>query len=108
MMRVIEKYAVLEALCKLRDNAIKWVVDCKEQRSAMTPRAEQAVLTFNECISQVKKASEVDAVEVVRCKDCRWHEREQPGMVYCPNTVGNWVENDWYCKGGERREDDTN
>ena len=45
-------------------------------------------------------------VEVVRCKDCRWHEREQPGMVYCPNTVGNWVEDDWYCKGGERREDE--
>lgn len=45
--------------------------------------------------------------EIVRCKDCRWHEREQPGMVYCPNTVGNWVEDDWYCKGGERREDDT-
>ena len=44
--------------------------------------------------------------ELVRCKDCRWHEREQPGMVYCPNTVGNWVEDDWYCKGGERRDDD--
>ena len=42
--------------------------------------------------------------ELVRCKDCRWWEREQPGMVYCPNTVGNWVEDDWYCKGGERRE----
>lgn len=48
-----------------------------------------------------------DLVRVVRCKDCRWHEREQPGMVYCPNTVGNWVEDDWYCKGGERREDDS-
>lgn len=47
----------------------------------------------------------IDAVEMVRCKDCRWHEREQPGMVYCPNTVGNWVEDDWYCKGGERREE---
>lgn len=44
--------------------------------------------------------------ELVRCKDCRWHEREQPGMVYCPNTVGNWVEDDWYCKGGERRDDE--
>lgn len=47
-----------------------------------------------------------DVIEVVRCKDCRWWEREQPGMVYCPNTVGNWVEDDWYCKGGERREDE--
>ena len=43
-----------------------------------------------------------DVVEVVRCKDCRWHEDEEPGMVYCPATVGGWVENDWFCKGGER------
>ena len=42
-------------------------------------------------------------IELVRCKDCRWHEREQPGMVYCPNTVGNWVEDDWYCADGEVR-----
>ena len=48
----------------------------------------------------------VDAVEVVRCKDCKYHEQEEPGMVYCPATVGGWVENDWFCKGGERREDE--
>ena len=48
----------------------------------------------------------LDVTELIKCRDCRWHEREQPGMVYCPNTVGNWVEDDWYCKGGERREDD--
>ena len=47
-----------------------------------------------------------DVIHVVRCKDCRWREREQPGMVYCPNTVGNWVEDDWYCADGERRKDE--
>lgn len=41
--------------------------------------------------------------ELVRCKDCRFHEQEQPGMVYCPATVGGWVEENWFCKGGERR-----
>lgn len=46
----------------------------------------------------------VDAVPVVRCRECRYHEDEQPGMVYCPATVGGWVENDWFCKGGEREE----
>ena len=43
-----------------------------------------------------------DCEFVVRCKDCKWHEEEQPGMVYCPNTVGGWVKDDWFCKGGER------
>ena len=48
----------------------------------------------------------IDAVPVVRCKDCRWKEEEQPGMVYCPATVGGWVDEDWFCKGGERNEDE--
>ena len=48
----------------------------------------------------------INAVPVVRCKDCRWKEQEQPGMVYCPATVGGWVDEDWFCKGGERNEDE--
>ena len=42
-------------------------------------------------------------VEVVRCKDCRFHEQEQPGMVYCPAVVGGWIDEDWFCKDGKRR-----
>ena len=45
-----------------------------------------------------------DVVEVVRCRECRYREEEQPGMVYCPNTVGGWVDEDWFCAGGERRD----
>ena len=47
-----------------------------------------------------------DVVEVVRCKDCKYHENERIDMVYCPAVlgVGSWVENDWFCKDGERRE----
>ena len=45
-----------------------------------------------------------DVVEVVRCKDCKHKEREQPGMVYCPMMVGSWVADDHFCKCGERRE----
>jgi len=47
---------------------------------------------------------ELPYIEVVRCRDCRWYEREQPGMVYCPLIVGNWVEEGWFCADGERRE----
>ena len=46
-----------------------------------------------------------ERVEVVRCKECRFHEDEQIGMVYCPATVGGWVEDNWFCKGGEREDD---
>lgn len=44
-------------------------------------------------------------VEVVRCRDCKHHEDEEPGMVYCPNQVGGWVSDDFFCADGERRDD---
>ena len=44
--------------------------------------------------------------EIVRCKDCKFHTYEEIGMVYCPgNIVGGWVENDFFCKDGERRDE---
>lgn len=52
--------------------------------------------------------STVDAVEVVRCKDCKWHEYEEVGLVWCPIMVGSLDGEDGYCSWGERREDETN
>lgn len=46
----------------------------------------------------------VDAVPVVRCKDCIHHTDEEPGMVYCPAVIGGWVSNDFFCGDGEREE----
>lgn len=43
--------------------------------------------------------------EIVRCKYCKHHEDESPGMVYCPDQVGGWVSDDFYCADGERRDD---
>lgn len=44
--------------------------------------------------------------EIVRCKDCKYHDDEEPGAVYCPDWVGGWVSEDFFCAGGERRGDD--
>ena len=57
-------------------------------------------------VTDIEEAPSIDAIPVVRCRECRWKEDEQPGMVYCPAVVGGWVDEDWFCKGGERREDD--
>lgn len=50
----------------------------------------------------------VDAVEVVRCKDCKWCEERQgrTGNVYnlCV-YLNTWVDEDHFCSCGERRED---
>ena len=51
---------------------------------------------------EVEDASDVDVVEVVRCKDCKWHEHEELSMVWCPfqythNVVGSWVDENGFC-----------
>ena len=49
-----------------------------------------------------------DAVEVVRCKDCRYFkkiaERSDSGLCYRDLVASAWKENG-YCSRGERRKD---
>lgn len=52
----------------------------------------------------LREAPTVDAVEVVRCRECKYHEEEGIEMVYCPNMIGGWVENEWFCANGKRKE----
>lgn len=47
-----------------------------------------------------------DVVPVVRCKDCKYKEDEEPGMIYCQNQIGGWVREDFFCADGERRAED--
>lgn len=63
---------------------------------------------------RVEMAPTVDAVEVVRCKDCAWCHPEED-LNYCENPNAPWIddpdfdditvaEND-FCSFGERRTD---
>ena len=54
-------------------------------------------------ISDIKNAPTVDAVEVVRCRECKYHEEEGIELVYCPHMIGGWVENEWFCANGKRK-----
>ena len=42
--------------------------------------------------------------ELTRCKDCKYKEAEENGMVYCSIPTGGWVDEDWFCADGERKE----
>ena len=49
----------------------------------------------------------VDAVEVVRCKDCRWG-REVCGNIECSvdlNLPPEYHGYEWFCPNGEKREE---
>lgn len=50
------------------------------------------------------EVSRVDAVEVVRCKDCRYCQRDSNGM-WCFNDYEHNLQPDDYCSYGERRTD---
>lgn len=56
--------------------------------------------------SAIEEMPTVNAVEVVRCIDCKYHEDEEPGVVYCPHIIGGWVTNDFFCAEGERKNND--
>jgi len=67
----------------------------------------------------VDNAPSVDAVEVVRCKDCihkprgtrNKHDMEFPDEIcpcQCEDYWYSWMpDDDWFCANGERREDET-
>ena len=53
----------------------------------------------------IERVPTVDAVEVVRCKNCRWFEND--GYHTNCKLMRFCVEDDDYCSRGERRKDET-
>lgn len=54
--------------------------------------------------SKIETAPTVDAVDVVRCKDCRWYD----GVDWCNKLRISGIKEfkeTWFCAGGERKED---
>ena len=55
-----------------------------------------------------KATPTIDAVPVVRCKDCKHYETKDcaNGFGWCNrNGTGHGSTDDWYCADGERREE---
>lgn len=88
-MRLIDGHALMESLQKAASNTIKpdFAKDLLEAQR----------LTIN--------APTIDAVEVVRCKDCRHrvHDKER-NLYYCEMYYGQGdVSDENFCQWGERR-----
>lgn len=61
--------------------------------------------TKRELLRMINDAPTIDAVPVVRCKDCKF------GVVdgtkyFCRIDGGIWCDGNWFCANGERREDE--
>lgn len=62
-------------------------------------------LTANQCIAFVENAPTVDAVQVVRCVECRHWGKDGFGDYRKCSIDGAWHKPLFYCASGERREE---
>lgn len=63
-------------------------------------------------IQDITKMTTVDAVSVVRCKDCKKSGLTEFGKRFCSEPMGAFygcipVEDDFFCSGGVRKEKNT-
>ena len=54
---------------------------------------------LQEILDDVKNSPEVDAVQVIRCRDCKFHYNR----TQCKKRIGAWFDDD-YCNGAVRVE----
>lgn len=57
---------------------------------------------LNQILTDIKNAPTVDAVEVIRCKDCKWYEFDRKMHCGLPHGVRS---KDDYCSDAERKEE---
>ena len=73
---------------------------------------------LKQTISDIDNAPTIDAVPVVRCKDCRWWDKTDNGFGYCHaekhcHISAHWeisifrtYRGDHFCADGEREDDE--
>ena len=76
------------------------LIDRKELRDALY-EADAVTMQGVKIINQFPA---VDAAPVVRCRDCKYHNKPP-----CPMRLSfNWTEDDDFCSYGERKDSDGN
>ena len=103
-MRLIDADAFVKEINDRIEAAIKWGTNAIADRNEeMRTRAEQAVATFCEASLTAKNMPTIDAVPVVRCKDCKHYNA---GFECLREGYGIEYPQDWYCADGERKDDE--
>ena len=60
---------------------------------------------YFDVVFDVEEMPTVDAVEVVRCCECKWwHEDDDVGYCDNPDGLDNYAKPDEFCSYGERKE----
>ncbi len=93
-MRLIDADALVSALNNGR---------LKEQTGRAVPF--NAGVAF--ALTMVEYAQTIDAVPVVRCKDCKWWTKQEKSIQGRCALTGTYPTGCWYCGNGERKDDET-
>ena len=79
-------------------------IDKCYQESAKTGLGLEPVMAMRDIKALIFRMPEVDAVPVIRCKDCKWYDTE----YHCKlNGYGCGRSPDWFCADGKKEEEDT-
>lgn len=104
MAEYIDKAALLKSFDETIKSAEIWRDDCRDLGTT-TEYADRAFIDFTESRLRVKNFPTIDAVEVVRCKDCKHNSlKRMSGNTYCDLGIGMSQLYD-FCSLGERKDD---
>lgn len=105
-MRLIDADALKASLRHEYDKEYASFLNCKSDEDKSEFGA--ASFTWLRALVKLDFAATVDAVDVVRCKDCKWYVEDREFPPFCDNTIcGMQHPNDeTFCSYGERRDDD--
>lgn len=113
-MRLIDADKLIEKFTKLESSTLEHIAelnksDDQDAREMLTMMSG----VLNErtaCKFDIVDAPTVDAVPVIRCKDCKHAEREDDGDIMCTFwdfcECNHHVLENGYCDRAERRKDD--
>lgn len=85
-----------------REQAIK----CLDGNVLITRQSEaEAVKEYFEMV--VKRLESVPTVDLVRCGECKWGNKDNEGTLWCEHAIGGIMKPTDFCSYGERRTDET-
>jgi len=91
-MRLIDADALKESLTETLHRCDEWIENAKDEETRTI--AESNYTAFLESILRVKDAPTIDAVPVVRCKDC---------FLYGDCKLAKFIGDNGYCSCGKER-----
>lgn len=66
-------------------------------------------ISLDDLTDAIEDAPTIDAMPVVRCKDCKHRENREwdsPCPCVCADSWYSWMpEDDWFCANGERKKE---